>query len=109
MQISQDGQLFIGSRTCTNTRTTTGAPGCLTIYNTNNDAVVLPVTPGDVTGIQPIAGRTAVYVCQGGTFEIFDTTTDNILVQTSPTVIVGQSYDVKLVDPPPSPISPQPD
>jgi len=49
-----------------------------------------------------------VYVCQGGTFEIFDTTTDQILVQTTATQIVGQSYDVKLVDPPPSPISPQP-
>jgi hypothetical protein len=105
MRISDDGQLFIGARSCTNTNTTTGVPGCLTIYNTANGKVVLPTTPGDVTGIQPITGRTVVYVCQGGTFEIFDTTTDQILVQTTPTQIVGQSYDVKLVDPPPSPIS----
>jgi len=108
MQISEDGQLFIGARSCTNTNTTTGIPGCMSIYNTTNGSVVLPTTPGDVTGIQPIAGRTVVYVCQGGAFEIFDTTTDQILVQTTPTQIVGQSYDVKLVDPPPSPISPSP-
>jgi hypothetical protein len=108
MQISEDGQLFIGARSCTNTNTTTGVPGCLSIYNTTAGSVVLPTTPGDVTGIQPIAGRTVVYVCQGGTFEIFDTTTDQILVQTTPTQIVGQSYDVKLVDPPPSPISSTP-
>jgi len=108
MQISEDGQLFIGARYCTNTNTTTGVPGCLSIYNTTSGNVVLPTTPGDVTGIQPIAGRTVVYVCQGGRFEIFDTTTDQILVQTTPTEIVGQSFDVKLVDPPPSPISPTP-
>jgi hypothetical protein len=108
MQISGDGQLFVGARACTNTNTTTGVPGCLSIYDTTNGSVTLPTTPGDVTGIQPIAGRTVVYVCQGGTFEIFDTTTDQILVQTTPTQIVGQSYDVKLVDPPPSPISPTP-
>ena len=108
MQITDDGQLFIGSRYCTNTNTTTGVPGCLSIYNTTTGNVVLPTTPGYVTGIQPIAGRTVVYLCQGGSFEIFDTTTDQILVQTTPTQIVGQSYDVKLVDPPPSPISPTP-
>lgn len=108
MQISEDGQLFVGARACTNTNTTTGVPGCMSIYNTTSGSVVLPTTPGDVTGIQPIAGRTVAYVCQGGRFEIFDTTTDQILVQTTPTQIVGQSYDVKLVDPPPSPISPTP-
>ena len=108
MQISEDGQLFVGASACTNTNTTTGVPGCLSIYNTTSGSVTLPNTPGNVTGIQPIAGRKVVYVCQGGTFEIFNTTTDQILVQTTPTQIVGQSYDVKLVDPPPSPISPQP-
>jgi len=42
-----------------------------------------------------------VYVCQGGAFEIFDTTTDALAVQSpTPTIIVGQSFDVKLVDPP---------
>ena len=63
-------------------------------------AVVIPPALGDATGIQPVSGRNVVYVCQGGTFELFDTTTDKFLVQTLGTVIVGQSYDVKLVDPP---------
>jgi hypothetical protein len=108
MAISDDGQLFIGSSSCTNTNTTTGVPGCLSIYNTTNGVMTNPTTPGNVTGIAPIAGRTVVYVCQGGNFEIFSTTTDAILVQVTPTQIVGQSYDVKLVDPPPSPISSSP-
>ncbi len=99
---SDNGQLFIGAHSCTNTNTSTGQPGCLSILNTGTGKVVMPTTPGDVTGIQPIPGRTVTYVCQGGTFEIFDTTTDEILVQTTPTIIVGQSYDVKLVDPPQS-------
>ncbi|HEX8813976.1 MAG TPA: hypothetical protein VF753_00595 [Terriglobales bacterium] len=108
MALSDDGQLFIGSYSCTNTNTTTGVPGCLSIYNTTNGVITTPTTPGNATGIQPIAGRTVVYVCQGGNFEIFSTLTDELLVQTTPTQIVGQSYDVKLVDPPPSPISPSP-
>jgi hypothetical protein len=108
MAISEDGQLFVGSSSCTNTNTTTGVPGCLSIYNTTNGVITTPTTPGNTTGIQPIAGRTVVYVCQGGNFEIFSTTTDQILVQVTPTQIVGQSYDVKLVDPPPSPISSSP-
>jgi len=97
---SDNGQLFIGARSCTTVNKSTGLPGCLSIFNTGTGKLVVPATPGDVTGIQPVPGRNVTYVCQGGTFEIFDTTTDAPLVQTAPTVIVGQSYDVKLVDPP---------
>ncbi len=99
---SDNGKLFIGARSCTNVNTSTGLTSCLTIYDTGTGKALIAATPGDVTGIQPIPGRTVTYVCQGGTFEIFDTTTDQLLAQTVPTVIVGQSYDVKLVDPPQS-------
>jgi len=74
--------------------------GCLSIFNTNTGAVVVPPQTGDATGIQPITGRTVVYVCEGGVFQIFDTSTDKLLVQPTMIDIVGQSYDVKLVDPP---------
>jgi hypothetical protein len=103
MQVSGNGQLFVGARSCSNVNSATEIRGCLTIYNTGTGAVVIPPAIGDATGIQPIAGRNVVYVCQGGTFEIFDTTTDAFLVQAAATVIVGQSFDVKLVDPPNTP------
>ena len=76
--------------------------GCLSIFNTSNSGVVVPPQVGDANGIAHIPGRKVVYVCQGGVFQIFDTTTDQLLVQTRQTDIVGQSTDVKVVDPPPS-------
>jgi len=106
MQISQDGQLFIGSRGCSNINISGGeVRGCLSILNTNSSSIVIPPQNGDVTGIQPIAGRTVVYLIQNGALWIYDTTTDTL--QVSPTNslnnngqvdIVGQLFDVKLVD-----------
>ncbi len=98
-----NGQLFIGSHTCTEiippSPPPTGAEtrGCLSIYNTLTTAVgsapaggvLIPPENGDVTGIQPIAKRNegiaqeVVYVVQGqsvadqgGTLYIYDTTID---------------------------------
>ncbi len=106
MQISQDGQLFVGARGCSNVSVSGGeVRGCLSIFNTNRSSVVIPPQSGDVTGIQPIAGRNVVYVVQNGGLGIYDTTTDKL--QVSPTNsqnnngqvdIVGQLFDVKLVD-----------
>jgi len=99
MQMGANGQLFIGARTCSNINISGGeVRGCLSIVNTANSTVVIPPDTGDVTGIQPITGRTVVYLCQGGNFRIYDTTTDKLLVQTLPIQIVGQSIDVKLID-----------
>jgi len=109
MQMGANGQLFIGAHSCTNVNISGGeVRGCLTIFNTTNSQVVVPPQNGDATGIQPITGRTVVYVCVGGTFQIYDTTTDKLFVPPFSInntlgitdVIVGQSYDVKLVDPP---------
>lgn len=103
MQMGANGRLFIGSHSCTNINVSGGeVRGCLSIFNTSNSGVVVPPQVGDATGIAPIPGRKVVYVCQGGVFQIFDTTTDQLLVQTRQTDIVGQSTDVKVVDPPPS-------
>lgn len=99
MQLSQNGQLFIGSHNCTEISITGGEiRGCLSIFNTTNGQVIVPAWSGDVTGIQAITNRNIVYLCQGGLFHIYDTTTDNILVQEIPVVIVGDATDVKLVD-----------
>jgi hypothetical protein len=109
MQITPNGQLFIGAHSCTNVNISGGeVRGCLSIFNTTNNQVVIPPELGDATGIQPIAGRTVVYVCQGGSFQIYETPSDVIYIPPynphynngSPIEIVGQAYDVKLVDPP---------
>jgi hypothetical protein len=106
MEVSQDGQLFIGARDCSNVNVSGGeVRGCLSIFNTHSSKVVIPPQIGDATGIQPIAGRNVVYVVQNGVLGIYDTTTDKL--QVSPTNslnnngqvdIVGQLFDVKLVD-----------
>ena len=111
MQMGANGQLFIGAHSCTSINIPGGeVRGCLSIFNTLNSKVVVPPQTGDATGIQPVTGRTVVYVCQGGAFQIYDTTTDKLFVPpfntnnnlgiTQTDQIVGQSYDVKLVDPP---------
>ena len=104
MQMGSNGQLFVGSRNCTNLNTNNNPKGevrgCLSIYNTSTSAVTVPPAQGDVTGIQPITGRTVVYVCQNGQLQIYDTGTDAL--QATQVTIVGQAFDVKLVDLPPN-------
>jgi len=111
LSLAANGQLFIGARTCTEivapVPPPTGAEvrGCLSIYNTLSSVVgsapaggvLIPPANGDVTGIQPIATRTVVYVIQDGSLGIYDTATD-ALQFTQITNIVGQFIDVKTVD-----------
>lgn len=96
IQMGANGQLFVGSRTCSEVTSSTETRGCLAIFNTANSKVVIPPQNGDVTGIAPIPNRVVVYVCQGGGLQIYDTTTDQL--QTTQVTIVGQAVDVKVVD-----------
>jgi hypothetical protein len=106
MQMSQNGQLYIGSHSCTNINISGGeVRGCLSIFNTSNGGVVIPPNNGDVTGLQQITGRDIVYVIQNGALQIYDTDTNQLQVTPSDTQnnhgqvdIVGQLYDVKLVN-----------
>jgi hypothetical protein len=106
MQLSQNGQLYIGSHSCTNISIPGGeVRGCLSIYNTNSPSAVIPQNNGDVTGIQQITGRDIVYLVQNGGLQIYDTDTNKLQVTSGDTQnnngqvdIVGQLYDVKLVD-----------
>jgi hypothetical protein len=99
IEFASNGRVYVGSKNCTGA---IGMRGCLSIFNTATMAVVVPPAQGDVTGIAPITGRNVVYVCEGGAFQIYDTTTDTLKVfpssQTAP-VITGMAVDVKLVDP----------
>lgn len=126
MALAQNGQLFIGSRTCTEIVAPVPPPqgaevrGCLSIYNTLGTAVgnapaggvLIPPANGDVTGLQPIdtprgyevAGE-AIYVIQGGSLHIYDVTIDALEYNhnnpNNPGEIfafVGQFYDVKAVN-----------
>jgi hypothetical protein len=104
MALGANGQLFIGARTCTEiippVPPPTGAEtrGCLSIFNTQTGAVVIPPANGDVTGIQPISKRPVVYVVQNGSLGIYDTTTAALQTTIQIINLVGQFYDVKTVD-----------
>lgn len=88
--LGANGRLFVGARTCSQSV-------CLSIYNTQTGAVVIPPANGDVTGIDPIAKRTVVYVIQGGSLGIYDTATD-ALQTLQITNLIGQFVDVKTID-----------
>jgi hypothetical protein len=108
LALGANGQLFVGARTCTEITAATAGDevrGCLSIYNTQSGAVAIPPANGDVTGIQPIANRSVVYVVQNGALGIYDTTTDalehNPNDPNNPgqiTGLIGQFVDVKTVD-----------
>jgi hypothetical protein len=103
--MAPNNQLFVGSHTCTNVIATSTTPGrgCLSVLNTGGNAVYTVEQSGDVTGIEPIANRTVVYVCEGGVLTIYDTALDlgnqrRLQPQKTQVTIVGQVIDVKLVD-----------
>jgi hypothetical protein len=102
MALGANGKLFVGARTCTEIIPPIPPPpdaevrGCLSIYDTQSGAVVIPPANGDVTGIQPIAKRSVVYLVQGGELQIYDTSTDKL--QAKQIDISGEAVDVKTVD-----------
>jgi DNA-binding beta-propeller fold protein YncE len=106
MLMAPNSQLFVGSKTCTNVTPsgTTAGRGCLSVLNTATGTVYTATRAGDVTGMEAIAKRTVVYVCEGGGLTIYDTASDlsgqgNQLVPESTQItIVGQALDVKLAD-----------
>jgi WD40 repeat protein len=99
MALGANGQLFVGAHTCTEiiaVNTGDEVRGCLSIYNTQTGAVVIPPDNGDVTGIQPVGSRNVVYLVQNGELRIYDTTTDKL--QTKQIDINGVAVDVKTLD-----------
>jgi hypothetical protein len=106
MDMSINGQLFIGSHDCTeigNVNTGGGEiRGCLTIYNTNNNTVLVAGDNGDVNGLQSFSTRYIEYVAQGGNLRVYDTTTDGLLINDfipyGTINVVGYVGDVKAID-----------
>jgi hypothetical protein len=106
IDLGLNGQLFIGSHTCTNVgnvnNVTGEVRGCLSIYNTLNGNVVIPRDNGDVTGLQSFTTRDVEYVAEGGNLRVYDTLTDTLLensfISTGTITITGFITDVKAVD-----------
>jgi hypothetical protein len=106
IDLSNNGQLFIGSYNCTeigNVNNITGeVRGCLSIFNSTNGTVVIPPDNGDVTALQSFTTRDAEYVAEGGNLRVYDTSTDSLLIteyiETGTITIRGQIVDIKAVD-----------
>ncbi len=106
IDISENGQLFVGSHTCTNVgdanNPTGEVRGCLAIYNTTNGSVVFPPDNGDVTGLQSFSQRDVEYVAEGGNLRVYDTTKNILLINEfvpNGTIdIPGYVGDVKAID-----------
>jgi hypothetical protein len=111
IDMSINGQLFIGSYTCTNIGNVNNPQGevrgCLSIYNTTNAAVVIPPDNGDVTGLQSFTSRDVEYVAEGGNLRVYDTLIDSLLLdntnnqnlpETGTIIITGYIIDVKAID-----------
>jgi hypothetical protein len=96
MAFTDNGRLYIGSVNCTNVKDAQGndVQGCLSIYNTSSQAVVKAAANGDVTGIQPIIGRSVAYVIQGGEVVTYDTSTDAPRPANVQIDVVGQAFAV---------------
>jgi len=99
MGVTSDNQVFVGSHGCTNINIANGEQrGCLSIFNSAQNSMTIGTDLGDVTGIQPVTGRTEVYVVENGELRIWDTTTDKLLTPDKQINIVGQAIDVKIPD-----------
>lgn len=109
IDLSQNGQLFIGSHTCTNIGNVNNVAGevrgCLSIFDTTkpaNTTAVIPPDNGDVTGLQSFSTRFVEYVAEGGNLRVYDTQIDSLLlttyIETGTITITGQITDIKAVD-----------
>jgi len=107
MDISANGQLFIGSHTCTTIGDVNNpvgeVRGCLAIYNTAEGNVVIPPDNGDVTGLTGLTNRYVEYVAEGGNLRVYDTDLDILLenedyIPTGTIPVVGVVIDVKEID-----------
>jgi hypothetical protein len=101
-----NNRLYIGASGCTvdpGTASNT-VRGCLSIFNTSTPGATFPQESSfrqnfDVTGLQPISGRSVIYIVQGGELDIFDTTTGALATGITQIDVVGRAFDVLQIDP----------
>jgi hypothetical protein len=106
MSMSINGQLFVGSHDCTNVGNVNNPSGevrgCLAIFDTTKNAVIIPPDNGDVNGLQSFTSREVEYVAEGGALRVYDTTKDVLLIDDFVPLgtinVVGYVGDVKAID-----------
>jgi hypothetical protein len=106
MDMSLNGELFVGSHDCTNIGNVANPSGevrgCLAIFNTTNNALTIPQDNGDVNGLQSFTTRYIEYVSEGGNLRVYDTTRNVLLIDQflpNGTInIPGYVKDVRAVD-----------
>jgi hypothetical protein len=106
IDMSVNGQLFIGSHVCTNIGNVNNPAGevrgCLAIYNTTNNSIIIPPDNGNVDGLQSFTERNVEYVAEGGVLRVYDTTKNKLLINNfvpAGTInVVGYVGDVKAID-----------
>ncbi|HKU28846.1 MAG TPA: hypothetical protein VJQ54_25465 [Candidatus Sulfotelmatobacter sp.] len=107
MDLTNNGQLFIGARDCTNVGNANNpgggeVRGCLSIYKTSDGSVIIPPDNGNVDGFQGFTSRFVEYVAEGGNLRVYDTNKDRLLIDDflpQGTInVVGYVGDVKAID-----------
>jgi hypothetical protein len=107
MDLTNNGQIFIGSYNCTNIGNVNNPSGevrgCLSIYRTADNSVLIPPDNGNVNGLQGFTSRYIEYVAEGGLLRVYDTTKDILyinedLLPQGTINIIGYVGDVKAID-----------
>ena len=106
MDMTTNGQLFIGAKNCTSIGDVNNpvgeVRGCLSIYKTADGSVIIPPDNGTVDGLQGFISRNVEYVAEGGALRVYDTEKDILLINNfvpEGTInIPGYIGDVKAID-----------
>jgi DNA-binding beta-propeller fold protein YncE len=101
-----NNRVYVGANGCTVEPGTAAntVRGCLSIFNTGTSTTVFPTESAfrqnfDVTGMQPISGRSVIYIVQGDELDIFSTDTDTLAPGVTQIDVVGKAFDVVQIDP----------
>lgn len=105
MALADNDTLWIGSYQCQSGEryklsqsTAPGTPfGCITMFNTSNNTVLVESFKGDGTGIAAVTGLNKVYTAEGGQVYIYNTPDGSARDNTNVTV-TGTAYDVAYMD-----------
>lgn len=106
MDMTSNGQLFIGSHGCTSIGDVNNpngeVRGCLSIFKVADNSVLIPPDNGDVVGLQGFTSRLVEYVAQGGNLRVYDLNKDILLINDflpeGSINIPGFIGDVKAID-----------
>jgi hypothetical protein len=105
MVLADNNTLWIGSVQCQSGEryklsqsTAPGTPfGCITMFNTSNNSVLIESYKGDGTGIAAVTGLNKVYTAEGGQVYIYNTA-DGSARDNSNVTVTGTAYDVAYMD-----------